>query len=79
MGAVACQSARRVVAADQAALRRALMPGSRRKRTGQVRWRGVVKTLCSTSYFAGFIAATGSTSGTLRSRSSARWNVSGLD
>ena len=47
---------------DQAALRQALMPGSRRKRTGRgSHWRPAsVETLCeSTSYFAGFIAATG--------------------
>jgi len=47
---------------DQAALRQALTPGSRRMRTGRgSHWRPAsVETLCeSTSYFAGFIAAAG--------------------
>ena len=47
---------------DQAALRQALSPGSRRMRTGRgAHWRPAsAETLCeSTSYFVGFIAAAG--------------------
>lgn len=47
---------------DQVALRQALTPGSRRRRTGRgAHWRPAsVRTVCeSTSYFAGFIATIG--------------------